>query len=48
MVCNDDGRIVIVRVKKMIILHDDNGGDSDMMTIGYEILMTMMIDNFDE
>lgn len=32
----------------MIILNDDNVGDSDMMIIGYEILMTMMIDNFDE
>lgn len=31
MVCNDDGRIVIVTVKKMIILNDDNGGDSDVM-----------------
>jgi len=48
LVCNDDVRIVIVTVKKMIILNDDNGGDSDMMFIGYEILMTMMIDNFDE
>ena len=48
MVGNDDVRIVIVRVKKMTILNDDNGGDNDLMIIGDEILMTIMIDKFDE
>ena len=32
----------------MTILNDDNGGDNDLMIIEDEILMTIMIDKFDE